>query len=211
MRKIRTMNTLTRILPTLLLVATSLVFFSCQPQEATTGTEASTTVAAAPSGPSIVYVRLDSLQVGYNDLAAELERLESNVQKAQDNIQKEMASLQREVQALQNKAQQGLLTPNKIQSEQQRIGQKEQRIMQQREVAMASIQEDQMRLQQQFGERLKAILEALQEENGYDFILNEGGGGGLLMGKDAFDITEDVLVRLNAEEGDAVMAKDSVQ
>jgi Skp family chaperone for outer membrane proteins len=205
------MNTLTRILPTLLLVATSLVFFSCQPQETASGNEASTTAASAANGPSIVYVRLDSLQVGYEALAEEVARLEENVQKAQENIQGEMASLQREVQQLQNKAQQGLMTPNKIQSEQQRIGQKEQRIMQQREVAMASIQEDQMRLQQQFGERLKAILETMQEENGYDFILNEGGGGGLLMAKDAFDITEDVLKRLNAEESETVMAKDSVQ
>ncbi|MFT5999830.1 MAG: Skp family chaperone for outer membrane protein [Neolewinella sp.] len=207
------MNMLTRILPTFILVATALVFFSCQQQETATGAEASTTTAAATSGsgPSIVYVRLDSLQLGYGALAVELERLEGNVQKAQENIQSEMASLQREVQQLQNKAQQGLLTPNKIQSEQQRIGQKEQRIMQQRDVATASIQEDQMRLQQQFGERLKAILEAMQEENGYDFILNEGGGGGLLMASDAYDITEDVLKRLNAEEGDAVMAKDSLQ
>ena len=205
------MNTLTRILPTLLLVATALVFFSCQPQETASGTEAGSTATAAANGPSIVYVRLDSLQVGYEALAEEVARLEENVQKAQENIQGEMASLQREVQQLQNKAQQGLMTPNKIQSEQQRIGQKEQQIMQQREVAMASIQEDQMRLQQQFGERLKAILEAMQEENGYDFILNEGGGGGLLMGNDAFDITMDVLKRLNAEEDEAGMAKDSVQ
>lgn len=205
------MNTLSRILPTLLLVATALVFFSCQPQEAPAGSATGTTSAAMAGGPSIVYVRLDSLQVGYKALAAELERLEGNVQKAQDNIQAEMASLQREVQQLQNQAQQGLLTPNKIQSEQQRIGQKEQQIMQQREVAMASIQEDQMRLQQEFGERLKAILETIQEEKGYDFILNEGGGGGLLMGKDAFDITRDVLERLNAEESSTMMEKDSVQ
>jgi Skp family chaperone for outer membrane proteins len=203
------MNILTRILPTLLLVATALVFFSCEPKESASGVDADSTTAAATGGPSIVYVRLDSLQVGYNDLAAELARLEGNVQKAQENIQGEMASLQREVQQLQNKAQQGLMTPNKIQSEQQRIGQKEQRIMQQRDVAMASIQEDQMRLQQQFGERLKAILEMMQEENGYDFILNEGGGGGLLMANDAFDITEDVLKRLNAEEV-PVMAQDSL-
>jgi len=49
----------------------------------------------------------------------------------------------------------------------------------------------------------------MQEENGYDFILNEGGGGGLLMANDAFDITEDVLKRLNAEEV-PVMAQDSL-
>ncbi|MEM9929370.1 MAG: OmpH family outer membrane protein [Bacteroidota bacterium] len=205
------MNMLTRILPNLLLVATALVFFSCQ-QQGGTGTTAegtSTTAASAAAGPSIVYVRLDSLQAGYEALASELERLQENVQKADENIQARMAALQKEAQRMQNKIQQGLMTPKNIQAEQQRLGRKEQEIMQQRDLALASIQEDQLRLQQQFGERLKNILETLQEEKGYDYIFNEGGAGGLLMGKDNFDITDEVLARLNATD-EPVMAKDSI-
>ncbi len=206
------MNMLTTILPKFLLVATALIFFSCEQQGNTAGNEsgAVTAAAAAASGLNIVYVRLDSLQTGYQDLATELERLQENAEQASLNIQAKTSALQQEFQAMQNRAQQGLMTPKNIQAEQQRLGRKEQDIMQQREVAMASIQEEQMRLQQQFGERLKAILEAIQEEKGYDFIFNEGGGGGLLMAKDAFDITDDVLVRLNAAEK-PMMAKDSVQ
>lgn len=166
----------------------------CQSESATS---ASGTTPAPAAAPSIVFVRLDSLQTGYVALATELERLQGNVKAADENIQAKMASLQKEVQRLQNKIQRGEMTPNKIQQEQQRIGRQEQEIMQQRDLALASIQEDQLRLQQEFGERVKEILEALQEEKGYDYILNEGGGGGVLVARNSFDITPLVLERLN--------------
>jgi len=201
-----------RILPTLTLVFSALLFFGCQPQESggtTAAGDSEGAAAGAGSALSIVYIRLDSLQAGYTELATEMKRLEGNVQKAQENIQKEVAALEQEARALQNQMQQGLLAPNKIQSEQQRLGRREQQIMQQRDIALGSIQEDQLRLQAQFGERVKEILEALREENGYDFILNEGGGSAVLIANDAYDITPLVLERLNAAAS-PVMEQDSV-
>jgi Skp family chaperone for outer membrane proteins len=168
-----------------------------------------TSSSAAESSPKIVFVRLDSLQNGYTELATELERLQGNAQAADQNIQKQMAGLQSEMELIQNKIQRGEMTQKMIQNEQQRLGGKEQQIMQQRDIALASIQEDQMKLQQQFGERVKNILEEIQEEKGYDYILNEGGGGGVLVARDSYDITPEVLKRLNAlEEG---IVKDSIQ
>lgn len=205
------MITQTRILRTFLLVAAALTFFGCQPKAETTATTTgSSTTTGAQAGLKIVYVRLDSLQTGYTALAAELTRLEENVEKAQNNIQGQLAALQREAQQMQNKIQQGLMTPNSIQAEQQRFARKEQEIQQQRDIALNSIQMDQMQLQQQFGDRVKEILETIRAENGYDFILNEGGGSGLLLGNDAYDITNMVLDRLNADDS-PVMVKDTVQ
>ena len=173
---------------------------SCEPaaSSASATGEGSATTAPAAAGLNLVYIRLDSLQVGYTALATELERLEGNASAAQENIQKKVSALEAEVRTLQNKMQQGLLAPNQVQSEQQRIGRKEQEIMQQRDLAMGSIQDDQVRLQNEFGEKVKAILETLREEKGYDMIFNEGGGSGLLMGSPDHDITALVLERLNA-------------
>ncbi|TXF91524.1 OmpH family outer membrane protein [Neolewinella aurantiaca] len=201
------MTGIARLISFSFLITTALAFAGCQAQEG--GATSTTTTSAKADGPKIVFVRLDSLQAGYTDLATELERLQENVQAADDNIQKQMASLQSEMQRIQNKIQRGEMTPKMIQNEQQRLGGKEQEIMQQRDLALASIQEDQMRLQQQFGERVKEILEELQEEKGYDYILNEGGGGGVLVARDSYDITAEVLTRLNATDGG--MAKDSIQ
>ena len=186
-----------RIPLALLLVAVSALFFSCQEQTAPAGTSPIAADAPTAGGLSIVYIETDSLQTGYTVVADELARLEENFNQAQANHQKRVEDLQREVGRLQNQVQQGLLAPNKIQAEQQRIGRKEQEIMQQRDIALGSIQEDQIALQQQFSERLKAVLEELQAENGYDYIMNKGAGSGVLITNDAYDITPLVLERLN--------------
>jgi Skp family chaperone for outer membrane proteins len=201
------MTGITRLISYSFVLLIALTFIGCQAQEK--NATSTTSSSAAESSPKIVFVRLDSLQNGYTELATELERLQGNAQAADQNIQKQMAGLQSEMELIQNKIQRGEMTQKMIQNEQQRLGGKEQQIMQQRDIALASIQEDQMKLQQQFGERVKNILEEIQEEKGYDYILNEGGGGGVLVARDSYDITPEVLKRLNAlEEG---IVKDSIQ
>jgi Skp family chaperone for outer membrane proteins len=201
------MTGITRLISYSFVLLIALTFIGCQAQEK--NATSTTSSSAAESSPKIVFVRLDSLQNGYTELATELERLQGNAQAADQNIQKQMAGLQSEMELIQNKIQRGEMTQKMIQNEQQRLGGKEQQIMQQRDIALASIQEDQMKLQQQFGERVKNILEEIQKEKGYDYILNEGGGGGVLVARDSYDITPEVLKRLNAlEEG---IVKDSIQ
>ena len=203
------MNFLTRILLISLLVASALTFYGCQSQNEGGTTTATSTTVNDEGSLKIVFVRLDSLQLGYTALATEMERLQENVEKADENIKGQMAKLQNEMLRDQNKIQRGEMTPKMIQQEQQRLGGTVQKIMQQRNIALACIQECQSRTQKDYGKMVKDILEAIQEEKGYDYILNEGGGSGVLVARDAFDITEEVLVRLNA--ADATMAKDSVQ
>ncbi|PPK85615.1 periplasmic chaperone for outer membrane proteins Skp [Neolewinella xylanilytica] len=194
------MTDFARILPLSALVLLCFTFFGC---EGTTGETAPASQAAeaparATSGLDIVFVKVDSLQAGYTAVATELQRLEANFLKAQQSHAGRVQALETEVKGLQNQMQQGLLAPNKVQAEQQRIARKEQEIMQQRDLALNSIQEDQMRIQQNFSERVQAVLEELQEENGYDFILNQGQNSAVLVTNDAYDITNLVLERLNA-------------
>lgn len=185
-----------------------LTAFACQSPDTAPAAAAGEATAAA-AAPKIVFVRIDSLQAGYDELAGELARLQANLDAAQKNHDQRVRSFGQEVQKLQNQAQQGLLTPNKMQSEQERLARKEQQIQQQLQIALAAIQQDQDQLQQQFGDRVKEILETMMEENGYDYILNEGGGGGVLLGNDAYDITPAVLEKLNASG--SVMSADSLQ
>ncbi|WP_168797548.1 OmpH family outer membrane protein [Neolewinella litorea] len=181
------------------LVLPLFTFFGCdQGADTPAGSETRASAPAPGSGLNIVFVKVDSLQAGYTQVADELGRLEENFMKAQENHQARVQSLEQEVSKLQNQMQQGLLAPNRVQAEQQRIARKEQEILQQREMALSSIQEDQMRIQQQFSERVKAVLEELQAENNYDYILNQGQNSAVLITNDAYDITPMVLERLNA-------------
>jgi Skp family chaperone for outer membrane proteins len=204
------MTSIARILPNATFVFCALVFFGCQAQENNPGGTTEATTEAAKSGLSIVYVQVDSLQAGYTAVADELKRLEENFLKAQENHNKRQAAFAREVQKVQNQVQQGLLAPNQVQAEQQRLGRREQEIAQQQQMALNSIQEDQLKLQAAFAQRVEAILKELKEENNYDFVFNQGGGSGLLMSNEAYDITNLVLERLNTEPA-PVMEKDSIQ
>ena len=181
---------------TLSLVVLTALFFSCESGATTTASTATTDTAKA--GLSIVHIMSDSLQVGYVALAQELARLEDNFTKAQENLGKEGAALQKEVAGLQNRAQQGLLSPKQIQNEQQRIGRKEQELRQKQEIAMNSIQQEQLILQDKFATQVRAILEDLKAENGYDYVLNQSAGSGVLVADPKHDITPMVLERLNA-------------
>ncbi|MBB4080037.1 Skp family chaperone for outer membrane proteins [Lewinella aquimaris] len=199
------MTDFARILSSAALVLLCLGFFGCDRSGATdkapaTATSNSVKGEASTGGLNIVFVKVDSLQAGYTQVADELTRLEENFNKAEQNHNARVAAFQKEVQRVQNQVQQGLLAPNKIQAEQQRMAKKEQEIMQQREIALGSIQEDQLRIQQQFSERVKAVLEELQAENNYDFILNQGQNSAVLITNDRYDITNLVLERLNASQ-----------
>ncbi|MCP9236233.1 OmpH family outer membrane protein [Lewinella sp. JB7] len=203
------MTDFARILSSAALVLLCVGFFSCdRPAAEETATAAAPTTTepdgAPGAGLSIVFVKVDSLQAGYTRVADELSRLEENFNKAEQNHNARVAAFQKEVQRVQNQVQQGLLAPNKIQAEQQRMAKKEQEIMQQRDIALGSIQEDQLRIQQEFSERVKAVLEELQAENNYDYILNQGQNSAVLITNDRYDITPLVLERLN-------VAQDSVQ
>ncbi len=197
-----------KILSWALLVLPALGFFACGDSAEAPGAAATTGTATSPatagSGLNIVFVKVDSLQAGYTQVADELARLEENFLKAQENHAGRVKALETEVGKLQNQMQQGLLAPNKVQAEQQRIARKEQEILQQRDLALNSIQQDQLQIQQRFSERVKAVLEELQAENGYDFILNQGQNSAVLITNDAYDITPLVLTRLNAAAADTV-------
>lgn len=175
---------------------------ACQSSESTAATNddsAENTTVSNNSGLHIVYINADSLQAGYVSLREELSRLEENYNTAEANHEQRVRSLQREVQSLQNQIQRGELSQNRIGQEQQRIAAREQEIVQQQQLALNSIQEDQLRLQAQFASEVEEILEDLKAQNNYDFVFNIGAGTGLLMADEGYDITELVLDRLNAD------------
>lgn len=181
-----------------IIIALVAIFFSACNEQAASGTAPNRENTAPASGLKLAHIQSDSLQTGYTALAKELAKLEENFNKAQDNIGKEANALQKEASSLQTKMQQGLLSPNQIQAEQQRLGRKEQEIMQRRDVAMGSIQEEQMQLQAAFTAKVKEVLDAIREEKGYDYILNLSSGTGVLAANPGLDITPLVLERLNA-------------
>lgn len=197
-----------RTLPLVLLACClSVLVFSCQNNDTANKDDSSTAdnteatnQSSDNSGLHIVYIDADSLQRGYTALRTELEQLEENFNTAEANHQSRVRSLQREVESLQNQVQRGELSQNRIAQEQERIARREQEILQQQQLSINAIQQEQLQLNAQFTAEIEAILEDLKAENNYDFVFNIGGGTGLLLANDAYDITETVLELLNNQE-----------
>lgn len=157
--------------------------------------------AAAAAGPSIVFINQDSLLSNYGFFKNKQEELAAKEQEAESQLEVQGRSLEKEVQAVQRKMQQGLLTPNQIAQEEQRLGKKQQELMQRREVMAQGLMQETQVLTDSLQSYIRTVLKGLKDERGYDFILNYGPGTGVVMVNDSLDITREVLQRLNKKEG----------
>jgi outer membrane protein len=160
----------------------------------------------APSGKpvpdagavKIAFVNSDTLLEKYGSYQDKVKTLEKKSQDAEAALQASGRSLEREFLQAQQKVQQGLLTPNQVQQEEQRLTQKQQGLVAQQERMGKQLLEERQKLLGDLEKEVKDILKALREEKGYDYILNYGPGTGVLMVNDQLDITDLVLERLNS-------------
>lgn len=180
-------------LPTLAALTMAVLgFTACRQQADQSGASAGETPAA-----SIVFIYADSILAKYNVFQEKGTALAQREQEENAKLQQKGKALEDEVRAIQAKVQQGLLAPNQIAREEQRIGQKQQELMMEREKITQELMVESQKLNQELQEKLEKILKDLQTERGYDYILSYGPGTALLMVNDKLDITEDVLSRLN--------------
>lgn len=183
----------------MLMALTALLAFAtgCEQQGETTAATATESAAGATATPSIVYVRSDSILANYKSFSDKLAALETKMMAEEQKLQRRGQALEQEAAALQRKMQEGLLAPNQINSEQGRLAGRQQEIMQQRDEALQSLQMQQMEMNTELQENVQRVLKELQDERGYDIILSYGPGTGVLLARDALDITQDVLTLLN--------------
>lgn len=165
----------------------------------------STVVEEAEKGLHIVYVNADSVLAKYEDFKKSSDALAKREEDATKSLRAKQRSLENDFLAVQKKVQQGLLAPNQIADEEQRLAQKQQGIAQEQESVSRSLMDETQKLNEKLQKNVKEVLSALQKEKGYDYILSYGPGTGVLMVNDSLDITQMVVDRLNAlkleEEG----------
>jgi len=157
--------------------------------------------ATGAGGPlDIVYINSDSLLVKYDFFRQRQEELALKEQSATRGLQSRSQELEREIAAAQRQAQSGTLAPKQIQQMQQSLGLKQQQLMQDQQQISQELMQESQQLQVQLEQKLQEILDGLQAERHYDYILNYGPGTGVLMVNDSLDITNVVLERLNRQE-----------
>lgn len=164
--------------------------------------EAATRPAANGAGGPlhIVYINSDSLLAKYDYFRQRQEQLAQKEQTATRGLQARSQELEREIAQAQRQAQSGTLAPKQIQQMQQSLGLKQQELMQDQQQISQELMQETQQLQLELEQKLQEILDGLQAERNYDYILNYGPGTGVLMVNDSLDITNNVLERLNRQQ-----------
>lgn len=157
--------------------------------------------AGATTGTStkgnIVFIRLDSITVQYAALKAKLDVLEEKAAVAEKAQNDRVTAFQNDLANLQRRAQSGQMAPKQIGQEQERLAGREQTLMQDAQRVRQELELEQYQLMGEYEENLKNVLEEVQTEFGYDYILSYGAGTGVLMVNDVNDITPEVAKRIN--------------
>lgn len=149
---------------------------------------------------NVVYVNADTLLTKYEYMNQKQEELSKREQTADTQLKARGRALEKEFLAAQDKIQKGLLAPNQIAAEEQRLAQKQQALMAEQERITRELMAEGQKIQEELNKAIKDLLADIQKEKGYDFILSYGPGTGVLMVNEKRDITPMVLERLNQKE-----------
>lgn len=169
--------------------------WSCQPQA--DSSDAGDSTAAATTTGKIVFIRIDSLTNQYEALQEKTKELEARATDAEQSQGERVAAFQRDAQNFQRRANSGQMSPKQMGAEQERLAGREQALLQEAERLRQELQIEQLTLTAEFEENLLKVLEEIQDEFNYDYILSKAPGSGVLMVNDANDITAEVVKRIN--------------
>ncbi len=146
---------------------------------------------------NIVYVNTDTLLNQYT-LFIDQQKAISNREKTADaKLKAQARSLEREIMMLNEKASKGTMTPKDLQAEEQRLTMKQQQLMADQESITRELMEESSRINDELQREISATLRVIQAQYNYDYVLSYGGGSPVLAVNDSFDITREVIQRLN--------------
>ena len=151
-------------------------------------------------GPVVAFVHGDQLQQGLDILRSMQSKFEKKMLNREQQLQNDALPLQTEAQELIDYANGPDVQEDEMAVVQQRMMEIENAlyVLQQQAEEEMLLAEQEMKIQ--LAEVLRVQLEEHAQENGIDYILNWGlSGEGVLYGGPTWDITADVLKRINGE------------
>ena len=158
-------------------------------------------VSKVEGTPVIAFVLGDSIQQGMFLIDTLQQSLKLNIETVNAMLIEEAIPLREEAQELISYANTRQATAKEIEIAKQRVYEIESILNQMQQEASVSISAQEQTMQLTITTFLTKKLQEYSEEKGIDIILNRGlSGEGVLYGSDAFDVTADVLEKLNASK-----------
>jgi len=157
----------------------------------------STDVPEASKRLKVAFIYGDTINERYNFLIDAQDELEKEQKIIEERINRKLRKAEKRAMELQQQA--ATMTQLQVQEAQLELQNLDIEIQQFQEKLATDFRKREIELQEEYTERVEKILDEYNKEGFYDIILNFQVGGNLLWIKDTFDITEEVLTKLNQQ------------
>ena len=196
------MKNLSIVLSVVLSALIGLTFSACNSQNQGAATNSTSTIKNAGSGnvARIVYINTDTLMSQYL-LAVELnEAFLKTQEERRTELNVKAKSLDQEAAEFQRKLENnGFLSEARAIEARDKLLVKQENLRRLQEDMIAKTAREQNELNKQLFDKLTVFLKKYNKEKGFDIVLSTQLGGNVLFAVDGYDITPEVVARLNEE------------
>jgi outer membrane protein len=160
----------------------------------------SVTISGGDSVPllPVAYVNVDSLLINYNFAKDENDKLMRKIESSNATVNQRRSNLEKEVTEFYRKYQTGaFLNEQRAQQEQERIQKLEANLQQFMQRTQNDIALEQQRVNEQVADSVRLGVELFNNTANYQIIFSNSGLNNVLLAKQSYDITQDILKLLN--------------
>ena len=151
--------------------------------------------STASTALRVAYINNDTLIASYAYQQELRESLENQARLLDADLQKRTKVFEENYTLLEQEAPN--MSPEELQYAQADLMQRQQELIQYRDARAQELAEEEARLTNELLDDLNAVLKELKKEQGIDFIFSLSPTSSLLMANDRYDMTQQVVSRLN--------------
>ena len=146
----------------------------------------------------VAYINTDSL-ILYYKLSRKLEdQFASQKRESQRQLEQRMNKFQKNYQSFQEKVQRGgFLSQASAEAQQQDLMNEQQQLEQLNQKLNSDLMAKEQSIYQELYDSISKYVRHYNQDGKYDYILNHTVGGGMIFGKNKFNITNEILTGLN--------------
>lgn len=182
------------------IAVTAICFSGCTPQKTAEVSNSGGNGTANSGGTKIVYINTDTLMNNYL-LAVELnETFLKKQEERRTELNVKAKSLDQEANEFQRKLQNnGFLSEARAIDARDQLLVKQENLRRLQQEIIDKTTREQNELNKQLFDKLTSFLKEYNKEKGFDIVLSTQLGGNVLFAVEGYDITQDVVNRLNAD------------
>jgi len=186
----------------LIVACATLVLVSCNDTTEKKNQEKSVNVTAdstktESAGLKVAFIYGDTVNAQYRFLLDAQDELEKEQKVIEERINRKLQKAEKRAMELQQQA--PTMTQRQVQEAQLELQNLDIEIQQFQERLATDFRKREVELQVEYTDRVNKMLEEYNADGQYDMILNFQPGGNLLWIKDSYDITDEVLAKLNEQ------------